>query len=197
MDMQKWGGGYNKEDWIFYKNLREGKYTNTKRLTYFDTNDCEYWNQENIKILCPCKQLLDKACECVDYNDSSYAFLFTPPKADGSNWKILFGGDTHDASCTHIIENYKDEVSNIDILFAPHHGRDSDRNYDFLKVLNLKVTLFGNASSKHLAYDCYPKIRLTNNQAGYIILNIQTDKIRYSDNKRSVCFYYYKCNLQS
>ena len=65
----------------------------------------------------------------------------------------------------------------LDVLFAPHHGRDSDRSYDFLKTLKPRLTLFGNASSEHLAYNCYPKIRITNNQAGYVILDINEDRI--------------------
>jgi hypothetical protein len=39
------------------------------------------------------------------------------------------------------------------------------------------VTLFGNASSKHLAYDSYKGTRITNNQAGYVILNITEDRL--------------------
>lgn len=89
LDIENWaGGGYNKEDWIFYKNLRDGKYTDTKRLTYFDKHNCQYWNDDYIKILCPCKSLLDDACECGDFNDASYALLYTPPKRNGGKWKF-------------------------------------------------------------------------------------------------------------
>lgn len=91
--------------------------------------------------------------------------------------EILFGGDTHDKSWEYIIDNYEEDVKNIDVLIAPHHGRDSDRNYDFLNTLKPKVTLMGNASSKYLAYDKYPPIRITNNQAGYIILKVELDDI--------------------
>lgn len=179
LDLNNFGGGYNKEDWVFYKNLRDGKYTNTTRLTYFDDNDCLYWNKDNIKILAPSKELLKSANESGDFNDSSYAILYTPPKQGGGSWKILFSGDTHNKSWKHIIENHSDEVSNVDVLFAPHHGRDSDRDYEFLKTVKPRVTLFGNASSKHLAYDKYPKPKITNNQAGYVVLNIEHSKITF------------------
>jgi hypothetical protein len=43
--------------------------------------------------------------------------------------------------------------------------------------LKPKVTLFGNASSNHLAYNSYPKTRLTNNQAGYIVINTSEERI--------------------
>jgi beta-lactamase superfamily II metal-dependent hydrolase len=179
LDLDNFGGGYNKEDWTFYKNLRDGKFKDTKRLTYYHDNDCLYWNKDNIKILTPSKKLLDSAIESGDYNDASYAFLYTPPKAGGGRWKILFSGDTHDKSWEHIIDKYEDDVSNIDVLFAPHHGRDSKRDYSFLDTVKPRVTLFGNASSKHLAYDKYPKPKITNNQAGYVVMDIELSKITF------------------
>lgn len=179
LDLNNFGGGYNKEDWIFYKQIREGKFTNTTRLTYFDENDCLYWNQDNIKILSPSRTLLASSIKKDDYNDSSYAILFTPPKKNGGKWKILFSGDTHDESWNHIIEKYSDDVKNTDVLFAPHHGRDSGRDYHFLDVVKPRVTLFGNASSEHLAYEKYPKSKITNNQAGYVVLDITETEITF------------------
>ena len=178
IDLNGFFAGYNKEDWKFYKNLRAGKNTNTKRLTYFSKNDNQYYNEDNITILCPTAELLKNGNETEDYNDASYALLFSPPKKNGGNWKILLAGDTHDDSWEYILKNHKNEVSNIDILLAPHHGRDSSRNYDFLDTLNPKVTLFGNASSEHLAYTKYPKTRITNNQAGYVILDTSPDYLK-------------------
>lgn len=169
--------GYNKEDWKFYINLRADKNTNTSRKTYFSKNYNSFYNDDAITILCPTSGLVQNANETGDYNDASYAMLFTPPKKGGGKWKILFAGDTHDDSWEYIIKNHKEEVLNIDILMAPHHGRDSGRNYDFLKVLNPSVTLFGNAKSGYLAYDKYPKTRITNNQAGYVILEVSLDEI--------------------
>ena len=164
-------GGYNKEDWKFYTELRNGSNANTKRLTNFAKHAAAYWHDDDIKILCPTKELLDNANIVEDWNDSSYVLLFTPPKSNGKRWKILFAGDSHDDSWEYIIKNHKSEVEGIDILFAPHHGRDSGRKYDFLDTLKPRITLFGNASSEHLAYSCYTYgTRITNNQAGYIVI---------------------------
>lgn len=180
IDLNDFFAGYNKEDWKFYKQLRAGKVIDTKRLTYFDIDDCSFWNEDNLKILCPSKKLLaDSNKVDGDIHDASYVLLFTPPKKGGGKWKIIFSGDSHDNSWNHIIKNYKDEVTNIDILFAPHHGRDSDRDYTFLETLNPKVTLFGNANSQHLAYDSYPDIRITNNQAGYVIIDANEDELAF------------------
>jgi beta-lactamase superfamily II metal-dependent hydrolase len=171
-------GPYNREDWDFYTEMRDGKYP-VKRLTYHhDTEPLDFWNEDNLEVLCPSRELVAQANESSgDYHDASHVLLFTPPKKGGGKWKILFAGDSYDNSWNHIIENNKDKVKNIDILFAPHHGRDSNRDYDFLKILTPTVTLFGNASFKHLAYDCYPPIRITNNQAGYVIMDISEDSI--------------------
>jgi beta-lactamase superfamily II metal-dependent hydrolase len=177
IDLNGFFAGYNKEDWKFYTNLRAGKNTTTKRLTYFSKINNLYFNEDDITILCPTAELVKKGNETEDYNDSSYAILFTPPKKNGGKWKILLAGDTHDDSWDYILKNHKDDVSNIDILFAPHHGRDSSRNYDFLKTLTPSITLFGNASSEHLAYTKYTGIKITNNQAGHVIFVTTTDRI--------------------
>jgi beta-lactamase superfamily II metal-dependent hydrolase len=191
IDLNSFFAGYNKEDWEFYTDLRAGKITSTKRLTYFSRTDNLYFNEDDITILCPTPELVRKANEKEDYNDASYALLFTPPKKDGGKWKILFAGDTHDDSWEYILKNHKDKISNIDILFAPHHGRDSSRNYDFLETLKPTITLFGNASSEHLAYVKYPETRITNNQAGYIILETSLESInlyvKHFDFARDFC----------
>jgi beta-lactamase superfamily II metal-dependent hydrolase len=170
IDLNNYFAGYNKEDWEFYLKLRSGKVEKTRRLTYYSKMSNQYFNEDDITILCPTKELVKNGNDTKDYNDSSYAFLFTPLKSNGQRWKILFAGDTHDDSWSYILENHENDISNVDVLLAPHHGRDSKRNYNFLEVVNPKITLFGNASSDHLAYSKYPNIKITNNQAGYVIL---------------------------
>lgn len=170
-------GGYNLEDWKFYKSLRDGIIAPSTRLKYFSNNSNLYYNQDNIEILSPTSSIVNACNVKGNWNDSSYVFLFTPPKANGGHWKILFAGDSEDLTWEHIITNHADKVKNIDVLFAPHHGRDSNRNFDFLKSLTPTITLFGNANSNHLAYTKYPGTKITNNQAGYIILDITTQHI--------------------
>ena len=165
------------EDWRFYKSIRDGKIKPSTRLTYYSGNSNLYYNQDYIEILSPTPSILNICNQKCDWNDSSYVLLYTPPKLNGGHWKILFAGDSENLTWEHIIQNYAEKIKNIDILFAPHHGRDSGRSYDFLKVLTPTVTLFGNASSKHLAYNCYPETRITNNQAGYVILDILPERI--------------------
>lgn len=182
IDLNSYFAGYNKEDWQFYTQLRAGKVTTTNRLAYHDTESLSFFKEDGIKILCPSKELVKRANESGDYNDASYVLLYRTPRKGGGPWKIIFAGDSDDHSWEHILKNYKDDVSNVDVLFAPHHGRDSNRSYEFLKTLKPRVTLFGNASSKHLAYGCYPgppSIRITNNQAGYVVIDISEDGMTF------------------
>ena len=170
--------GYNREDWEFYKILRDGNFKETSRHTFFDTSDCDYWKSDDMKVLCPSKELVVSGNSSGEIHDSSYVILFSPPRSNGRKWKILFAGDSHDNSWEHILKNNAGLISNVDVLFAPHHGRDSSRSYEFLKTLKPRLTLFGNASSEHLAYSSYPEIRITNNQAGFIILETSPDSIK-------------------
>lgn len=178
LNLKEFPNKFNPEDWKFYAQLRSGKNISTKRLTYYAGNMNSYFKEDNIKILCPSPDLVKQANkEGGDIHDLSYVLLFTFPKKGGAYWKIIFSGDSHDNSWNYILENFKDDVKNVDVLFAPHHGRDSNRSYEFLKTLNPKMTLFGNASSRHLAYDSYKGVRITNNQAGYVILDINEDRL--------------------
>ena len=72
------------------------------------------------------------------------------------------------------MENHEEDVKNVDVLVAPHHGRSSGRDYKFLDVVNPTITLFGVAPSEHLAYSAWNYRNLahiTNNQAGSVIIN--------------------------
>lgn len=164
-------GGYSKEDWQFYTAIRDGS-SGINRRTYYAGNEISFFTEDDIKVLCPTSASVQKANNSGDYHDASYVLLFTPPKSNGGKWKIIFAGDSSNDSWDYILKNYPNDVSNIDILFAPHHGRGANRNFSFLDTLKPKITLFGNASSEHLAYDCYPQIRITNNQAGFVIMDI-------------------------
>lgn len=165
---------YNEEDWKFYKNLRDTKPgEDPRRLALLAGAQGQFWNSldgDNLHILAPTQELIDSANETdQDYNDCSYVLLYRI----GSN-RIVFGGDSHDDTWTHILENYQDDVANIDLLIAPHHGRDSGRSYEFLDTLKPTLTFFGNARSEHLAYAAWRNRGLsyiTNNQANCMVVD--------------------------
>ncbi len=173
---------YREEDWLFYRGLREGTAdVSSKRLVLYPPGrgPCrtEDWNGkpggDGIRILAPSRQLARLGRETGDCNDCSYVILY---RAYG--FKILFGGDSHDGTWQYILRHYRSWVTDVDLLIAPHHGRDSGRSYDFLDVINPRLTFFGNARSEHLAYDAWNNRELpfiTNNQAGSMIVRIDRD----------------------
>jgi competence protein ComEC len=171
---------YSEEDWKFYKQLRDGKPTSgPKRLTILSGQQGEYWNKngekagDGLHVLAPTADLVTGANECGDHNDCSYVLLYIT-----SDRRIVFGGDSNDKTWEHILKNHKTDVTNIDLLIAPHHGRKSDRTYDFLDILNPKLTFFGNARSEHLAYSAWNNRDLkfiTNNQAGCMVVETKSD----------------------
>ena len=169
---------YNRDDWDFYKNLRDtDPSSKPKRLTLLAGSKNKYWNEDDeatngdgIYILAPTKKLVDAANDTGNYNDCSYVLLY---RANGK--RIIFGGDSHDDTWQHILAEYEKDVTGIDLLIAPHHGRDSNRSYDFLDVLRPTLTLFGNARSEHLAYgEWYDRSLpiITNNQANCMVVNV-------------------------
>jgi competence protein ComEC len=172
-------GGFNEDDWKFYKALRNSE-SDPKRLALYSGEIGQYWNKgadqnsngDGLHILAPAKTLVATANECSDYNDCSFVIQYKT-----GNHNIVFAGDSHDETWEHILENHKD-VKNVDLLIAPHHGRHSDRDWEFLDVINPALTLFGNAGSEHLAYSAWGSRGLpiiTNNQAGNIIIDASAD----------------------
>ena len=173
---------FDEDDWLFYKRLRDtNPQANPKRLTLYSGSTGSYWNRgadgtmggDGLYILAPTPELVKRSNETDDYNDCSYVLLYRTGKR-----KIIFGGDSHDTTWDHILKNHEEDVTDVDLLIAPHHGRSSSRSYDFLDVLKPKITFFGNANSEHLAYSAWNYRKLpfiTNNQAGCMIADAESD----------------------
>lgn len=178
-------GRFLKQDWDCYMKLRKSS-KNPKALFYYDGSTNKYYAEDDngilkddfIKILAPTKDLLKAAEEAQNWNDSSYVILYCV-----QGRKILFCGDADMGTITHLLENHKDEVSNLDVLIAPHHGRDSDKDFTFLDIMKPKLTLIGNAKCQHLAYDKWNSKDLEhiqNNQGGNILVDIFNGEMHVS-----------------
>ena len=174
-DADEWDNcPYDEEDWKFYKRLRAGE-TSHRRLVYHSGEPTkDFWKDDGLYVLAPSPALVSSANEAEEWNDASYVLRY---KSHG--FKVIFGGDSHDDTWEHILDEHEDLVKDIDLLVAPHHGRDSDRDYEFLDVLKPRLTLFGNAPSKHLGYAAWSKRNLpviTNNQGGTIVVDLDVDE---------------------
>ncbi|MGG9963193.1 hypothetical protein [Ferruginibacter sp. SUN106] len=93
-------------------------------------------------------------------------------------------------------------LSQIDILFAPHHGRDSAKiPEEYLQILNPKIVVIGEAPSQHLNY--YSNYNtITQNTAGDILFDCdsgevdiyvsnQNYSVNFLNNKGRTAFNYY------
>lgn len=93
--------------------------------------------------------------------------------SDGAT--ILWMGDLE----TDFMENIKDDLDlpKVNILFAPHHGRDSGTvPTELLDAMKPDIIIIGEADSEHLNYyDGYNTI--TQNSAGDIILDCEKKKV--------------------
>lgn len=176
------GSQYRESDWRFYKRLRDSdRDDNPIRLTLYSGSRGEYYNQDRdgtgngdgLNILAPTKELIAVANEVdKEYNRCSYVILYQV-----GDQRIVFGGDSHDDTWDHILRHHRGDITNIDLLIAPHHGRKSDRSYEFLETLKPTLTFFGNAPSEYLAYSAWRDRGLsflTNNQANCMVVDAST-----------------------
>jgi len=164
---------YDQSDWSRYRHLCQEQH-GIHCMTPLAGASFAYANQDHeldkngdsLYILAPNQDLLSNS----DINNSSYVILYNSPVG-----KIILAGDSHDDSWEYIIRNYSSEIENCAVLLAPHHGRSSNRSYEFLDHLQPKLSIFGSAPSEHLAYGPWNSRYLTfitANQAGNIVLEL-------------------------
>lgn len=156
-----------------------------KWLNDNDENDGKNYGSSGINFLWPIteeenfKDALKKVQEGRKFNNISP--IFTYSLQDGIT--VMWMGDME----SDFLDKIKDMVewpSCIDILFAPHHGRDSGKvSSDVLKKLNPKIIVIGNAPSEYINYySGYNTI--TQNSAGDITFVCDKHKTQvYVSNK--------------
>jgi beta-lactamase superfamily II metal-dependent hydrolase len=172
-------------DWAFYKTLRDtSPKDDPRRLLFYSGYERDYFKDQGIKILSPTPELIQIGNGRKKWNDASYVFTYSTVNPSR---KILFCGDSEDKTWKHLLDNWATQIADVDILIAPHHGRHSGRDYAFLKVVNPRLTLFGNALTDHHAHKPWHNRGLTilsNNQAGYIVLDVVDEGIKvYAKNE--------------
>lgn len=179
------GSPYLEADWDFYEDLINGRVQGTKVISPRAGDTGKYWNKDDdegngdgdyISIVSPNEELIQSANDDGDINDASYVIVYR-----SSAGRIIFSGDSNDKTWEYILDNHKSLVTNTAVLFAPHHGRKSDRDYSFLDVVKPRVSFFGCAPSDHLAYSAWRNRNLlyfTNNQCGNVHLYPAGDTVK-------------------
>ncbi|MFP4097885.1 MAG: ComEC/Rec2 family competence protein [Alphaproteobacteria bacterium] len=193
---------YREEDWLLYKKLRDNPQENSPKCMRIYSGDdgihrLKDWNGnapgDAFYTLAPTPELLAAANQSDDHNGGSYVFMYWSPAG-----KILLSGDSHDKTWEHILSRHGDLVKDVELLIAPHHGRKSGRSYEFLDVLKPKMTFFGNAPAKDLAYSAWNSRGLpyiTNNMAGNMVvdcdnnMNLYVSNEEYARDENSYTFY--------
>lgn len=122
------------EDWKTYLELKQrigtGK-PDPKVLDIREGSKGQYYTDDNIKILSPNERLIELAEEQNNENIMSTVILIEYKGA-----KILLPGDAEKETWEYIYEEYRDEIKDIDILKASHHGRDSGYHQKVVKHMN-------------------------------------------------------------
>ena len=181
---------FREEDWRLYRRLRNNPPdSDPKALRIYSGDDGIHrrknWDGEPpgdaFFTLSPTPELVNAANEADEYNDASYVFMYWSPTG-----RVIISGDSHDKTWEHILDAHRSDVRDVELLIAPHHGRKSGRSYDFLDVLKPKMTFFGNAPSKDLAYSAWRNRNLpyvTNNMAGSMIVDCSDNMSLYVTNE--------------
>lgn len=168
------------EDFKHYCKLRDGDYS-----FYVNKDCCRKWmnisDEERgcagINFLWPIKENEDfkNALSVVKkgsgYNNISPIFTYSVKNGVVAMW---MGDMEHD-----FLDKIKDEIEwpNVDIIFAPHHGRDSGKIHsDVLKKLDPQIIVIGEAPSEYLNY-YYGYNTITQNSAGDIVFDCSDGEI--------------------
>ena len=172
-------GKYKKEDWHFYKTLRNKK-ENPLTLKIYKGCQNKFYEDDGLEIISPSKKLVDELQELdnPDWNEISYVILHNV-----YDRKILYCGDSGNKAWENIMKdkNLLNKIRDIDILLAPHHGRKTggDDLNKYLNKLNPKLAILGNTEdSEHKNYSAFYSRGipiLTNNEAGDIIATVKDD----------------------
>lgn len=205
---------YSESDWDFYEDLIDGKIKDVNIVTPRAGSKGQFWNRDDdegngngdyLTIVAPNKKLIDSANEDGDINDASYVIIYR-----SSAGPIIFAGDSNDKTWEYILDEHSDKVKDAAVLFAPHHGRKSDRKYQFLGVVKPRISFFGCAPNDNLAYSAWTYRKLlyfTNNQCGNIHLypkdkkvEVYIENVKYAnkytnDSTHSSDSYWYLCTV--
>jgi beta-lactamase superfamily II metal-dependent hydrolase len=154
-----------KDDWFFYEKLRDGT-NGVTVLRYTDASrPVQYWDEDRITVLSPSGELYKFVHEREDgtrrtkdeigaqLNNLSYVLLIQV-----NGLKVLLTGDAEQKCWDYILANHAEDIKNIDILKAPHHGRESAFHEEAVRLMKPKhIVLSAAADCEHAVPEKYKK----------------------------------------
>lgn len=156
-----------------------------------DKNDTEERGSAGIKILWPDTTNSDFKAELKKANNGESPNNISPIIQYNCGAKFMWMGDIESDFLDKVKDNI--EFEKINVLFAPHHGRESGKvPQDILKTLAPDIIVIGEAPSKKINYySAYNTI--TQNSAGAItfVVNNSTIDIYVSNRNYDVDFLNY------
>lgn len=143
-----------KDDWGHYEKIRTGSIPGLTVLKYTDTvNPRPFWDEDGIQVLSPSKDLYNFVHTKEDgsartkeeigseLNNLSHVLLI-----NFNGLKILLAGDAEAKCWEYILEKHKDKIKDIDILKAPHHGRESAFHEEAVRHMNPKHIILSHSN---------------------------------------------------
>jgi len=181
------GTAYVEADWDRYESLVAGTESGVtvlhplagSKFKFANRNEDGQGAGDGIYVCSPNAALVKDASDNEDsLNDASYVLCY-----NSQGGRIVFPGDAHDKTWEFACSAHAQMLGSCHVLIAPHHGRHSDRSYDFLNLLKPKLTLFGSAPYEHQAkaYAQWDKRNLpyiSSDEAGTVVMECESGGIR-------------------
>ena len=95
-----------------------------------------------------------------------------------AGYKVMLTGDNESASWDYLLDDYsfRNEIKDIDVFLAPHHGRESGYSSDLFRFLLPKLTIISDGPSQNTSVTN----KYSNNSSGLDVYDInKTVKRRY------------------
>ena len=174
-------GGYKKEDWEKYQELRI-RDENPKVLHIYQNSEPKsYWAEDGIKILGPSKAMIDKANETEEYNHCSYVL-----KVEHKGITVLLGGDATKEAWQDILAYCGEDELNANIFLAPHHGSPDNIEENVFKHISPQYVIISDHRGHSYDYSYYNNLAseqvYSTKHFGSITIEVsQTEKIIYTE----------------
>ena len=146
------------QDWKTYKKMGDLETKSpTTILTYREDPPRDFWHdgEDRITVLAPSKKLIHKAHytedgkkkDPVEIDEISYALLIRINQT-----KVLLAGDGKERTWNDIFENCQQDIKDIDILKAGHHGQESGFHEEAVKLMKPKYIIFSNSKEQDILH---------------------------------------------